>query len=243
MAQLVAGGSPFIEHLRQKVGRHLERARMSQLYQLCTAPDVETSFLIAVTRNILLETFSYGPHVTEATFTAIGRFPKLYPDLMRVAIEHDIEEVNHGEIALADFVKMGGSEEWARKRPMTPQSFAMAAAVRLLAIQESPFSYLGYMYLFEALTSPLAQRVQQVLAQRGIQADKRVFIDMHAVEDIKHEQDLAQLIERIVGEFPNVRRDIEYGFDVFASVYPLPIWDAVLNRSLEEVADGVRGAV
>jgi hypothetical protein len=95
--------------------------------------------LLALNKTLGLETFSYGLHVTEATFTAISRFPKLLPQLRREAIEHNLDEVNHGEIALRDFVKMGGSEEWVRSRRMTPASFAMASAVRLLATQESPF--------------------------------------------------------------------------------------------------------
>src|SRR5947209_400476 len=83
----------------------------------------------------------------EATFTAIGRLPKHRPDLMRPMLLHNLEEVDHSEMALADYVKLGGEESWARSRRRTPASFAVAATCRMLAEWESPFAYLGYMYL------------------------------------------------------------------------------------------------
>lgn len=59
--------------------------------------------------HTFLEVFSYGPHVTEATFTAIGRLPKNRPDLMRPMILRDLSEVDHGEMALRDFIRLGGN--------------------------------------------------------------------------------------------------------------------------------------
>ncbi len=232
--------SDFVAHLRNKTAAHLEAIQQSRAYKQFTSPESDTLFVVEAVKNILLETFSYGPHVTEATFTAIGRFDKKRPDLMRKAIEHDLDEVDHGEIALADFVRYGGNEQWARQRRITPESYAMAGAVRLIASHESPYAFLGYMYLFEALTPQLTSNVQNILKSRNVPNEGHVFIDMHAVEDIAHEKDLANIIEEIVKDYPDESEAIEYGFDVFSVVYPLPIWNAILDRMQGDTKQGHR---
>ncbi|HVJ68762.1 MAG TPA: iron-containing redox enzyme family protein [Caulifigura sp.] len=219
----------FVSRLRRKTADHLAIVQDSELFRRFIDPGSDSVFVVEIVKNALLETWSYGPHVTEATFAAIGRFDKRRPDLMRRATAHVLDEVNHGEIALADYCKWGGDQSWARQRRMTPASFAMAATVRMIAAHESPYAFLGYMYLLEALTPSLTATVQDVLAQRGLIAKEHIFMAMHAKEDITHERELAALIDDVVTAFPNEAESIEYAFDVFAAVYPLPIWDAILS--------------
>jgi hypothetical protein len=152
---------------------------------------------------------------------------------MKPMILHDLSEVDHGEMALKDFIKLGGDEIWAFSRRITPESFAMAATCRMLAEREDPFSYLGYMYLLESLTPILTERAQQFLAAKGFPVAARHFIDVHAEEDIAHADVLTKLIQKVVAEYPAAAA-IEYGFDCFAAVYPLPIWRAALAHAQAE---------
>lgn len=224
--------------LRSKLNTHLRRIEGSELYRLVTAPETDKRTVATVLKYILLEVFSYGPHVTEATFTAIGRFPKHRPDLMKPMILHDLSEVDHGEMALRDYIKLGGSESFARNRRITVESFCMAATCRLIATAEEPWAYLGYMYLFEALTPLLTEKAQQVLAAKMVPDEARRFIDFHAKEDIGHARLLEEFIARLIRDYPSAAAAIEYGFDAFAAVYPLPIWDAALRNARRELAGG-----
>ena len=106
----------FAENLDSKMSEVLAVIERSEVYRLVAAPDTNARLVVGIIRNILLEVFSYGPHVTEATFTAIGRLPKNRPDLMKPMILHDLEEVDHGEMALRDYLRLGGNEEFARRR-------------------------------------------------------------------------------------------------------------------------------
>ncbi len=152
--------------LHQKLQAHLLKVENTELYRLMTAAETDARTTATIIKFILLEAFSYGPHVTEATFTAIGRFPKERPDLMKPMIVHDLSEVDHGEMALRDYLRLGGNEFFARRRRITPESFCMAATCRLLATAEEPWAYLGYMYLFESLTPVLTERAQTILAAK-----------------------------------------------------------------------------
>jgi hypothetical protein len=92
------------------------------------------------------------------------------------------------------------------------------------------------MYLFEALTPVLAERAQTFLAGHGFPRAAREFIDVHATEDIGHRNALGKLVNTVAAEYPAEQAVIEYGFDCFAVVYPLPIWDAALARARQDVA-------
>lgn len=227
--------SGFADRMEAKLGDFLTRIEASEPYRRVFDPNADPRVVLSIVKYVLLEVFSYGAHVTEATFTAIGRMPKTRPDLMKIMVRHDLEEVDHGEMALADFVKLGGDERWARARRITPASFAMAATVRMLGERESPFAYLGYMYPFEALTPILTARLQEQLTRMGFPVQARRFIDVHAQEDIAHAKVLKHLIGAVVSEFQEAGEAIEYGFDCFASVYPLAIWNAALEHALAEL--------
>jgi hypothetical protein len=221
--------------LHEKLLDHLRKVEQSELYRVATAPETDAQTVATIIKYILLEVFSYGPHVTEATFTAIGRFPKNRPDLMKPMIIHDLSEVDHGEMALRDYIKLGGDEAFARSRRITPESFCMSATCRLLATAEEPWAYLGYMYLFESLTPILTERAQLILAAKRFPGDAKHFIDFHAKEDIGHSIQLAEFVDRVVNEYSSAEAAIEYGFDCFAAAYPLPIWNAALRHALAEI--------
>jgi hypothetical protein len=227
--------SEFSDALERKMLGLLARIEQSDIYQSVFDPKADPKYVLAVVKYILLEVFSYGPHVTEATFTAISRLPKNRPDLMQVMINHDLDEVDHGEMALKDFVKLGGDEAWARSRRITPASFNMAATCRMLSTHESPFAYLGYMYPFEALTPILTERLLEVMKSKGFPMEAKKFVEFHATEDVAHAKVLKTLVDRCVRDFPEAAAAIEYGFDCFVGVYPMPIWECAVRHAQAEL--------
>lgn len=225
----------FADHLEIKLGTLLQQTLQSEEWRSVGDPAADPLYVRTAIKYVLLEVFSYGPHVTEATFTAIGRFPKDRPDLMKPMILHDIEEADHGEMALRDFVRLGGDEAWARARRITPASFAMAATVRRIAQTECPFAYLGYMYPFESLTPVFTAHIQEVLTRKEFPSESQRFIDFHAAEDIAHAKALRAFVERVVKSYPESAEAIEYAFDCFAEVYPIPIWRSAMRHAQEEL--------
>ncbi len=224
-------GTELVEQLDAKIQQLLSRIEQCEVYGIIADPKSSPQLTREIVKQILLEVFSYGPHVTEATFTAIGRMPKKYPELMKPMVLHDLEEVDHGEMALQDYVRLGGDEAFARSRRITPESFAMSATCRMLAEREDPFAYLGYMYLFEAMTPIITERAQRFLKAKFFPSEAQGFIDFHATEDIAHADVLRTLIQRAVDRYGASPEAISYGFDCFAAVYPLPIWDAALRHA------------
>jgi hypothetical protein len=226
----------FADHLDRKVEDHLRKIQEAETYRLVAHPDTDPRLVVSLIKWYLLETFSFAPHVTEATFQAIGRFPKDRPDLMKPVIQHDLEEVDHGEMALRDFVKLGGDEHFARTRRISPAAFVLAATCRMIAERENPFGYLGYMYLLEELTERMLQPGLKLLAAKGFPAEGRYFLDFHAKADVGHSNLLRNVIIRVARDFPGSADVIEYGFDCFALTFPLPLWETALRNARQELA-------
>jgi hypothetical protein len=222
--------------LEHKVQEMFASAEQSELWQTLAHPDTPPKQVAAIMKYLMLEVFSYGPLVVESTFRAIGRMPNTRLDLMRPIVSHLISEVGHGEMALKDFIKLGGDEAWARTRQMTSASYAMGATCRMLAERENPFGYLGYMYLFESVTPIMAERVQGFLQAQGFPVGAQRFIDEHAEVDIKHSELMTKLVVKVVHDFPEAGAAITFAADCFAAVYPLPIWATVMANVRAEMA-------
>lgn len=226
----------LLDRLDAKLAAVMESVRKSESFSVLSSPQTPQQLVVSILGNVLLDVYSYGKSIVEATFVAIGRMPLEGAGLMRSATTHILDEVSHPNLALRDFAKLGGDEAWARKRRMSPPAFAMAATCRVLSEREDPFSYLGFMYLFESLTPVVAQEAQKFMAARQMSGTGIKFIDLHAVEDIKHIEWMRDLINRVVERYPTSEEAIEYGFDCFRAVYPLPVWE----RAWQDAQSGTK---
>jgi hypothetical protein len=217
-------------HLEQRTAALLRRLERHEAYRLIVSPQTDLALVLAVVRNLLLRTYHYGDSVTQAAFTALGRFPKARPSLLRPLLDQVADEVGHPEMALRDYVKMGGDGAAARAARASPAAFAVAATCRLLAEQESPFADLGFVSLLEFTTPVLSERVGAVLRDRRA-GNSSQFIPLHATEDHEHARVIRDSVAALVGAFPEAAAAIEYGFDCFAHVYPVPVWTEALAQA------------
>lgn len=227
----------FIKHLSAKLDALIDTIKASEAYTFFMAPETPANIMAAIMREIHLEIFHYQPHTTEAVFTAVGRMPKQDEHLLKDMILQQIEEIEHSDMSLRDYIRLGGDERTAKTAKMSPQSFAVCAVKRMLAEREDPASYLGFMYIFEALTMLISKSVQRAMDAKGFPKACREFVDVHAVEDVRHTDIIVNIIKAVVDRYPERACAIEYGFDCFANVYPLPVWDAAYRRALKGVEE------
>lgn len=191
----------------------------------------ESTAVRTVVRRLLFEVATYGPWITSATFTAVGRLSQIWPNVTPFA-EHLLEEVPHPTLAMEGFLALGGEPREAAAGKLSPASFALAAVCRRIAEEEHPTSYLGYVYLLESTTVTLAVRLQDLLASAELEVP---FLTVHATEDVGHTRGVAAGIDALVEKMPEARPAIIDGFDYFSSVYPLPIWSSALQAAQREL--------
>ncbi|MEM7807915.1 MAG: iron-containing redox enzyme family protein [Planctomycetota bacterium] len=223
------------EQLEAKLGQLVKDVEQSDVYLALTDPNADPKLVTAILKHVYLSIAFYQPHVTEATFTAVGKMPKQSEQLIKDMILQQVEEVEHADMALRDYKALGGDPADA-DAPMPPACAAVAAMCHFLAEHQHPANYLGFMYIFEALTPIMAAKTQEVMARSSYKAEAREFIDLHATEDIRHTDMIVKAIEDLCEIIPEAAGHVLHGFDCFTAVYPVAIWNEALERAKAEVA-------
>jgi hypothetical protein len=202
-------------------------------YQAITSPDADSHLVNHTLKHVFLSIYLYQPHVTEATFTAVGRMPKQSEQLIKDMILQQVEEVEHADMALRDYLRLGGDKALAEGE-IFPECAAVAAVCHFLGEHCPPASYLGFMFIFEALTPIMATRAQTLMDRSGYKQEAREFIDLHATEDIRHTDMLIGVIEDLLRIDPTAGKSILFGFNVFKNVYPIPVWASAHQRAVAD---------
>ncbi len=225
--------SDLISWLDQRMDSLVKEIEQQEFWIILTSPETDPRFLQTMMREIYIEIFSYQPHAIEGAITAIAQMPRSMPvRMIKAMLRHQAEEFDHGEMALRDYVALGGDEQHARERHrISPASYAVAALWNMIADQRDPFAYLGALYPFEGLTPIVSAKAKDILLRRGFPAEALEFVEFHSTEDPKHTELVRHLIEETVGRYPEAEASIQAGLDRFLAIYPIPVWRTAYERA------------
>lgn len=230
----------LIDWLQRRIIELAANVRKSEVWLRVTGNQIPIHAIIGILKEIYLEISMYQPDAIEAAMSSIAQFPRTMPvSLIGEMLHHQVEEFDHGEMAIRDYVALGGKEADVRGRAQSPSSFAIASIWRNITHKRDPFAYLGAVYLFEALTPIVTDEIRVHLSKRLGTSDGLEFIVHHATADKEHEAQTRQLIRDIAALYPEKISSIVYGFEYFAFVYPLPCWTAAMQRA-ERIAMSLR---
>jgi pyrroloquinoline quinone (PQQ) biosynthesis protein C len=223
----------IVERLDARIDRLLQEIRTNRVWRTVTDPATPPELTRAVMREIYLEIAAYQPDVIEAAIATIGQMPRSLDERkVKAMLLHQAEEFSHGEMALRDYVALGGDEAAARSRRPSPAATAVIGVWWALCRRREPFAYLGALYPFEGLTPIVASLVKPSLLAAGCGDDSLEFITFHSEEDPKHTNLVRRLITDVAGQFPEAADQMLYGIESFLQVYPLPVWETALDRAL-----------
>lgn len=226
-----------VDYLQRAIGEILLDIQSTEFWRVVTNPETDPALIREILKQVYLEINWYQPDVIEATIAVIGQFPRsIAAKRIRTMLHHQAEEWDHGEMAVRDFVGLGGREEHARAGRMSPTAFNTAAFWRMLAHKRDPYAYLGALYLFEGLTPIVTGLVKGNLVDRGVPSAALEYIEFHSTEDIRHTKIVDHLIAEMSESQPDAAESMIFGFEAFRQVYPLPGWWAAYHRGLEAYA-------
>jgi hypothetical protein len=222
-------GADLIDRLDAKNRILVQQLKRSAFCERFFSDTTPTDVIEQMTANLLDQVHGYGNQLTRSISTALGRLASYPQWLSQIGPLYEclLGEIAHPQMAHEDSVKLAKTPGLP-PRP-TPTAFAVGAVARMLCEECHPLTHLGFFYLLEGTTSIMAPRLFEVLQARGI---KSPFVTEHAVEDTKHAATLAEKVQEIVNIDPVVVGEIDYGYDCFATVYPLLVWNAALDRAL-----------
>jgi len=226
----------LLAYMDAHVNQIASSTEASAFWETLTSKETDVTVVRTVLREILLEVFFYNAPIVETGMALIGLMPRnMALRKVKAMLRHLAEEFDHGEMALKDYVALGGDEVHARSRRMSPAALAAAGIWRMLLNLREPFAYVGGMYLFETLTPIVCERLQAALAGRELGRSGLGFIEFHSAEDPKHATLMRVLIEETAAQFPESVDAMRYGFDCFRAVYPAPVWEGAYRRALQSV--------
>lgn len=230
-------GKQVVEFLDNRIKQLLWQIERSEVWGVISNPESDPELVRQVMKEIYLEIVMYQPDVIEATIATIAQMPRTLPvDLIDEMLHHQVEEFDHGEMALRDYIALGGDEDDARSRHMSPSAFSIAAMWRMLCHMRDPFAYLGALYPFEGLTPIITEKVKKLLRGKGMADNSLEFVEYHSTADLEHTRMVKELIEKIAYDYPESRESICYGIEYFLAVYPLPAWSAALSRARDRLS-------
>ncbi len=230
-------GKQVVEFLDNRIEQLLRQIERSEVWGVISNPESDPELVREIMKEIYLEIVMYQPDVIEATIATIAQMPRTLPvDLIDEMLHHQVEEFDHGEMALRDYIALGGDEDDARSRRMSPSAFSIAAMWRMLCHMRDPFAYLGALYPFEGLTPIITGKVKKLLRGKGMGDNSLEFVEYHSTADLEHTRIVKELIEKIADDYPESRESICYGIEYFLAVYPLPAWSAALSRARDRLS-------
>ncbi len=230
-------GAEIVAYLDKRIQDVVNEIDSSPLWQVVESPDTNPLLLREFIKEVYLEIVMYQPDVIESTIATIAQMPRTL-DVTKFdeMLHHQVEEFDHGEMALKDYISLGGDESYARNRRMSPSAFSIAAMWRMLCHMRDPFAYLGAIYPFEGLTPIISERVRAVLRSKGFQDDSLGFVDYHATADLEHTETIRELIAWTAEQYPESRESICYGINYFLAIYPMPAWGAAYTRAAKRLS-------
>ncbi len=230
----------FVSVLDARLMEHSAVVQASHVWQTFMSPESDPALVRLMLREIYLEIYSYQPHVIEACISILAKWPKKDAPRIMTLLHHQAEESDHGEMALSDYVALGGDEEFARTRPISAASFAVASLWWGLWKMESPFVFLGALYPFEGSTPQVSQAVIARLDGLGIPDEALTFLRFHATADLKHAALVRHHLREVAREYKGAADAMLRGMEYFTQVYPLPAWSAAFDRAMAEYQSNVR---
>lgn len=223
---------PVVGWLKSNTDELVREIKVQDFWSVITSPDTDAAFVAELMRHIYVDIVGYQPQVIEAAIASIGQFPRsMKPRLVKAMLAHQADEFDHGEMALRDFIGLGGSETVARTERMSPEAFAVSGVWWMIVRQRDPFAYLGALYLFEGLTPTVTNLVKDKLKAKGLTEEALEYIRFHSTEDVKHANLVHYLISEVACVYPRAEASIKHGFECFRAVYPIPLWQGAFQRA------------
>src|SRR6476660_8971884 len=101
----------IVTWLEGRIQALLSRIQQEEFWKTVMNPQTPPAVVQAFMKEIYLEIVGYQPHVIEAAIAAIAQMPRsMNPRMVRSMLFHQADEFDHGEMALRDYVGLGGSE-------------------------------------------------------------------------------------------------------------------------------------
>lgn len=227
-------GTPVLLQMNDEIDRVLLEVINQPYWKYLAARSADRPAISRALRELMSEIALVQQAINEAAFTAIGRFGKRVSDQDLVAsmVASQLTSVGQAERALEDCERFGGHRNLIQLHKASPPAFVIISAVRHVAEQADPLSYLGCVYLFSKLTAAMFELGEPLLQRAGISASQLQFFRWQMEKDDYRDESLAEVIARCSVCHAGATEAILYGFECLRVTFPHAVWRAACTRAM-----------
>ena len=224
----------LIAWLDTRMGLLLCRIETTGFWRTLTSPSVDHELLREMMKQLHIELISYQADAIQGAITAIAHVSRSMPvKTVKMMLSSQADRFGVIDMALRDYVALGGDEAYARDGHRTsPAAFAVASLWKTISDQRDPFAFFGALYPVECLTPIVALRLKVVLQQHGFPAEAMESVEFLSDPENDRTLLMKRLIQETVARSPGSERSIKEGLDRLLAVYPIPVWTTAHERAV-----------
>ena len=149
-------------------------------------------------RSFLKQTYYYVRENPQLQALATVYFRGRERDLVKAFYDHAGSEVGHEQLALNDFVTLGGSAEDVPYKNPLPATTALTSFAFHQIYNRNPIGYLGYLYFLEFLPTMSGPVIAEALVKGGVPTNAMSFLQDHIEIDQAHNRLMKRYAEILV---------------------------------------------
>ncbi len=149
-------------------------------------------------RSFLKQVYYYVRENPQLQALATVYFRGRQRDLVRPFYQHAVSEVGHEQLALNDFVELGGDATDVPYRNPLPATSALTAFAFYQIYNRNPLGYLGYLYFLEYIPTRSGGAIAGHLENIGVPQSAMTFLRDHMEIDIAHNRLMDRYVESLL---------------------------------------------
>lgn len=179
-------------------------------------------------RSVLRQIFHHTRENPQLQALATVYFRGRQRDMVRPFLAHASSEIGHDQLALNDFVSLGGDPKHVEYENPHPATSALLAYGFYQIYNLNPLGYLGYLFFLEFNGTANGEPFMDSLRNIGVPDSAMTFLRDHAEIDIGHNK----LMEKYVSHMIHSQEDydaIAYAMKTTGYLYGIMLDAAVAN--------------
>lgn len=218
------------------IHKKIESGFAEILQGFLATPAVEKMVQSTLTREeyraMLREVFHHTRENPQLQAEATVRFRGKERDVVRDFLKHAGSEVGHDQLALNDYVTLGGDADHVPYETPLPATSALIAFGFYTVRNFAPPAYLGYLYFLEFTPTSKGPAFMDGLASAGVPREAMTFLLDHTTIDVGHNR----LMERYLASIVETDGDIDTL--LWAAQTTAVLYDGMLTAAMKSAQSG-----
>ncbi|MBB5517471.1 iron-containing redox enzyme family protein [Amphiplicatus metriothermophilus] len=181
---------------------------------------------VAEYRTIMREVFHHTRENPQLQVLATVYFKGRQRDMVRMFFKHAASEIGHDQLALNDYVALGGDATDVPYQNPLPATTALLAYGFYQIYNLNPLGYLGYLFFLEFTPTQSGAGMMEALRKIGVPDGAMTFLRDHTTIDQGHNRMMERYADALIRDEADLDR-VSYAMKTTGYLYSQMMMQAV----------------